>query len=314
MIEEAPDVSVVIPVFNEVQSLESLLAALRDAFSELDVNYELLFVDDGSTDGSTEYLKRAAESTANVKLIEFRRNFGKSAALAAGFKVARGEAIITMDADLQDDPREIHRMLETLKQGYDLVTGWKAERQDPPTKTIPSFIANTTTRLLTGVNVRDMNSGFKCYRRRLAKEIHLYGDLHRYVPVLAHFRGYRITEIPVKHHPRQYGQSKYGFSRFLRGMMDLLTVIFISYYRYRPLHLFGGLGLLLSGAGVIIGLYMTVLRLQGEAIGNRPLLLLAVLLIVVGVQFISFGLLGELLVYENSLEQDPLEFVREIHE
>jgi len=307
-------ISIVVPLYNEVESLEPLVAAIRTAIDEAHLNAELIFVDDGSTDGSTEALKELSATDPSIIVVEQRRNFGKSAGLAAGFAVASGEIIITMDADLQDDPGEIPNLLAKLDEGYDLVSGWKADRQDPPGKTIPSYIANTTTRLISGVKIKDMNSGLKCYRAELAKSLSLYGDLHRYIPIIAHYRGFRIAEIPVKHHARLYGHSKYGASRLLRGLMDFFTVIFVYNYGYRPLHLLGGLGLGLGGLGVLINLYMTILWLQGvRPIGNRPLLLLGILLIVVGVQITTLGLLAELLVSSTRRSQDPLENVREIY-
>lgn len=307
-------ISIVIPLFNEVESLPKLIENIQTVGAQSSLQYEIIFVDDGSTDGSTALLRDFSTDPA-IKTVELRRNFGKSAALAAGFAVARGEIIVTMDADLQDDPAEIPNLLAKLDEGCDLVTGWKANRQDPLTKTIPSFIANTTTRLVSGVKIKDMNSGLKCYRSEVAKSLNLYGDLHRYIPIIAHYQGFRVAEIPVRHHARQYGRSKYGVSRLLRGLMDFFTVIFIYNYGSRPLHLLGGLGALLGGLGLLINLYMTWLWIRGvRPIGDRPLLLLGILLVVVGVQITTLGLIAELLVANSRRQENPLDIVREIHQ
>jgi glycosyltransferase involved in cell wall biosynthesis len=216
--------------------------------------------------------------------------------LTVGFAEARGAIVITMDADLQDDPQEIPSLLNKLAEGFDLVSGWKYPRRDPLTKTLPSKLFNWATSRLSGVRLHDFNCGFKAYRREVVKEIRFYGDLYRYIPVLAHWQGFRVTEVPVRHHPRQFGQSKYGISRFLRGFFDLITILYLTQYIHRPLHLFGGVGLLSLGTGTMINLYLTVLWFLGERpIGNRPLLTLGVLLMIIGVQFIFFGLLAEML-------------------
>ncbi len=298
---EAIDVSLVIPLYDEEESLRPLHARLSQALGTVGRRYEIVFVDDGSTDGSFAILEELHQADEHVRAIQFRRNFGKSAALSAGFREARGEIIITMDADLQDDPQEIPNFLAAVEQGHDLVSGWKYPRRDPLTKTLPSRLFNWTTGLLTGVNLHDLNCGFKAYRREVVEEISIYGELYRYIPVLAHWRGFKVTEIKVRHHPRPFGRSKYGLSRFTRGFFDLLTVIFLTQYLRRPLHLFGWLGVLFFAAGMIANLYLTVLWFIGvRPIGNRPLLTLGVLLLIVGVQFISFGLLAEFIAKVSS--------------
>jgi glycosyltransferase involved in cell wall biosynthesis len=249
----------------------------------------------------------------HVRVIQFRRNFGKSAALAAGFRAVRGDVVFTMDGDLQDNPAEIPRFLDTLKQGYDLVSGWKYPRYDPLTKTLPSRIFNFVTGTLTGVKLHDFNCGFKAYRYPVTQEIRLYGALHRYTPILAHYKGFDVSEIKVSHRPRKFGRSKYGFKRFARGFFDLLTVLFLGQYTWRPLHLFGWAGLVAFALGILINLYLTALWLQDRGpIGNRPLLTLGVLLVIVGVQFFSFGLLSEMFAFTQSKETEPYSIRREL--
>ena len=258
--------------------------------------YEIIFVDDGSTDGSMRILHELRNRDRRVKIIRFRRNYGKSAALSVGFQQAEGTYVVTMDADLQDDPNEIQSLVNELKKGFDLVSGWKKKRRDPLTKTIPSRFFNFITSLLTGIRIHDFNCGIKAYRKEVVKEITLYGELHRYIPVLAHWQGFKIGEMVVLHHPRKYGKTKFGFGRFWKGFLDLLTVLFTTRYLQRPLHLFGFWGLTFSLAGFGIDLYLVILKfIDGIALSNRPLFLGGVLLIIVGVQFISVGLLGEML-------------------
>lgn len=295
------DLSLVIPLYDEEQSLRPLYARLSEILSDLDQSYEIIFIDDGSTDGSFAVLEELHEADDHVKVLGFRRNFGKSAALSAGFRQAVGEIIITMDADLQDDPEEIPHFLAAIAKGYDLVSGWKHPRQDPLSKKLPSWLFNWATRKLTGVRLHDFNCGFKAYRHEVVDEISIYGELYRYIAVLAHWRGFRVTEIKVRHHPRPFGRSKYGLSRFGRGFFDLITVFFLTQYTRRPLHLFGWLGMLSFSAGMVINFYLTILWFMGNRpIGNRPLLSLGVLLVVIGVQFVSFGLLAELIAKVSS--------------
>jgi dolichol-phosphate mannosyltransferase len=287
-------ISVVVPVFNEERSVALLYEELQAALDPLDEPWEALYVDDGSTDDTFGALTRLHARSENVRVIRLRRNFGKAAALAAGFAQASGETIVTIDGDLQDDPAEIPRLLAKLAEGFDLVSGWKTRRRDPVTRRVPSRIFNWTASRIAGVRLHDMNCGLKAYRAEVVHGLTLYGELHRFIPVLAHERGYRVGELPVNHRPREHGRSRYGLERYLRGFLDLLTVTFIGRYRQRPLHLFGGLGLGLALIGFVVLVYLTIVKLAGHAIGERPLLTLGVLLVVVGLQFFSLGLLGEL--------------------
>jgi glycosyltransferase involved in cell wall biosynthesis len=293
-------VSVVIPALNEEESVPALVAGIRTACEAIGRAFEVVVVDDGSTDGTFDRLRELRAADPRVRAVRFRGNFGKAAALSAGFQAVRGEVVLTMDADLQDDPTEIPRFLAKLDEGCDLVSGWKAVRNDPPGKTLPSKLFNAVTARLTGIPLHDFNSGFKAYRRELIDEIEVYGELHRYIPVLAAQKRFRIGEIAVRHHARRFGRSKYGVERFTRGLLDLLTILFLTKYIRRPSHLFGTGGLAFMGAGLAISLYMSALWLLGERpIGNRPLLLLGVLLLIVGVQFVSMGLIGELILRQT---------------
>ncbi len=288
-------ISVVVPVYNEERSVALLYEELQAALDPVDPGWEVVYVDDGSSDGSFAALTRLHSLHDNVSVVRLRRNFGKSAALAAGFGQAAGDVIVTIDGDLQDDPSEIPRLLAKLDEGFDLVSGWKTKRRDPLTRRAFSRVFNTGVGLVSGVHLHDMNCGLKAYRATVVRGLPLYGELHRFLPVLAYQRGYRIAELPVNHRPRAHGRSRYGFERYLRGFFDLLTVSFIGRYRHRPLHLFGGLGLLTMLGGIVCLLYLTVLKVQGHAIGSRPLLILGVLLVVVGIQLLSLGLLGEMI-------------------
>lgn len=305
-------ISFVIPTFNEEQSLQILYEKIL-ANVPAGNDCEIVFVDDGSTDGSLAVMKELHAEDPRVKVIRFRRNFGKAAALMAGFAQAEGEVVFTMDADLQDDPEEIPHFLEKLDEGYDLVSGWKYPRLDPITKTAPSKLANFTIRAGTGIKLHDFNCGYKAMRKEVAKEIKLYGELHRYVPVLAYWRGFNVAEIKVRHHPRQFGSSKYGVKRLARGLFDFITVIFLVKFTRRPLHFFGWMGLISLGMGVLIDGYLSILWLMGEAIGNRPLLTLGTLLITVGAQFISLGLLAEMISY-SILSREEEYTIREVLE
>jgi len=300
-----PDLSIVIPVYNEEQSLEELLRRIRETLAVLHMSYEIIFVDDGSTDGSFNILRRFHRMNPRIKAIQFRRNFGKSAALSVGFTHARGTYVVTMDSDLQDDPHEIPNLLKKLKEGYDLVSGWKKKRYDPISKTLPSRFFNFVTSVMTGLKLHDFNSGLKIYRNEVVKQLRIYGELHRYIPALAHWNGFRVTEIPVQHHPRRFGKSKFGPDRFLKGFLDLLTVLFTTRYIRRPLHLFGGIGVLFAIIGVAIDIYLVILKLLGEtAISNRPLFLVGILFIIVGVQLISIGLIGEMITKAEHSEAE----------
>jgi glycosyltransferase involved in cell wall biosynthesis len=288
-------ISVVVPVHNEERSVGLLYEELQASLDPLDEPWEAVFVDDGSTDGSFGALTRLHAAAPNVRVVRLRRNFGKSAALAAGFAVAEGDTVVTIDGDLQDDPAEIPRLLAKLDEGFDLVSGWKTKRRDPWRRRLLSRIFNAVTSRVSGLRLHDMNCGLKAYRAEVLRGLRIYGELHRFLPVLAHYRGYRVAELPVNHRPRTHGRSRYGVERYVRGFLDLLTVSFMGRYRHRPLHLFGGLGLLLGAIGTAILVYLTVLKATGEAIGHRPLLTLGVLLVVVGLQFFSLGLISELI-------------------
>jgi dolichol-phosphate mannosyltransferase len=292
-------ISVVIPVYDEARSVALLYEELQAALDPLDEPWEAVYVDDGSGEDTFGALTRLHARTSNVRVVRRRRNFGKAAALAAGFANARGETVVTIDGDLQDDPAEIPRLLAKLDEGFDLVSGWKTRRRDPITRRVPSRLFNWAAGRVAGVRLHDMNCGLKAYRAQVVHGLSLYGELHRFIPVLAHERGYRIGELPVNHRPREHGRSRYGLERYVRGFLDLLTVTFIGRYRHRPLHLFGGLGLVLALIGFVVLAYLTVVKLTGHAIGGRPLLTLGVLLVVVGLQFFSLGLLGELVTSQH---------------
>lgn len=289
------EISIVIPLLNENDSLKELASKIKSVLSRLTNRWEVWFIDDGSTDGSFGTLQELYRNDRRFKSVRFRRNFGKSAALSVGFQNARGEYVVTMDADLQDDPEEIPRLVEKIKSGYDLVSGWKKKRKDPINKTIPSRFFNYVTGMLSGIKIHDFNCGLKAYRRDVVKAIQLYGEMHRYIPVLARMAGFTVSEIPVTHHPRKYGRTKFGMSRFFKGFLDLLTVLFTSRYTQRPLHLFGTIGIVFFLAGIGINGYLSVEWWMGRPIGNRPILWLGILLILVGLQSISTGLLAEMI-------------------
>ncbi len=294
--------SIVIPLFNEAESLPELIAAVDQVCQRITpTDYEILAIDDGSTDNSFAVLQQLLSQYPRLRIIRFRRNYGKSAALAVGFQRARGDVVITMDADLQDDPEEIPRLLQKLNEGYDLVSGWKKKRYDPWHKTLPSKLFNWVTSIASGIRLHDFNCGLKAYRREVVKHLHVYGEMHRYLPALAHLMGFRVTEIPVRHHPRKYGRSKFGAGRFIKGFLDLLTVVLTTRFARRPLHFFGAIGILMATAGFFIDAYLTVEWLLGKTfLSNRPLALLGVALIIVGVQFISLGLLAEMIVQQRA--------------
>ena len=291
--------SVVIPLYNEENSLAELHNRIILSLQSLSSNYELIFVDDGSTDNSFSVLKNLHKKDDRVKVIRFRKNFGKAAALSAGFKEATGKTIVTIDADLQDLPEEIPALIKKIEEGYDLVSGWKFKRQDPLVRRVASRLFNSVTTFYTGVKIHDFNCGLKCYRREVTEEIELYGELYRYIPALASWKGFKVGEVKVNHQPRIHGKSKFGGERYVRGFFDLLTVIMLTKYPEKPLHFFGLMGTILSLAGLAINIYMAALRLSGKWIGNRPLLLLGILLLILGIQFIFFGLMGELIVFSS---------------
>jgi glycosyltransferase involved in cell wall biosynthesis len=292
-------ISIVIPVHDEERSVALLYEELQAALEPLGQEWEAVFVDDGSTDGSFAALTRLHNARDNVVVVRLRRNFGKAAALATGFAQAQGETVVTIDADLQDDPSEIPHLLLKLDEGFDLVSGWKVKRRDPLGRRALSRLFNWVTGRVSGLRLHDMNCGLKAYRAEVVRGLRLYGELHRFIPVLAHYRGFRVAELPVNHRPREHGRSRYGLERYFRGFLDFLTVSFIGRYRHRPLHLFGGLGLVLGALGGAILVYLTIVKLTGHAIGDRPLLTLGVLLVVVGLQFFSLGLISEMLTSQH---------------
>ncbi len=301
--------SVIVPFFNEEESLPSLVDELYRAMDDPKLknlfsgpfSFEVLMIDDGSTDASAAWLQGERERRPEMRLVSFQKNFGKTAALMAGFRESSGRYIVTMDADLQDDPFSIKLLLAKLLEGYDLVGGWKQERKDPASKTVPSRVFNTVTRLFTGIDLHDFNCGLKAYRRKVVELLDLQGEMHRYIPVLAHWNGFRVTEIPVKHNPRRFGATKFGPGRIFPGLFDFLTVLFITKYLRKPMHFFGMLSLIGFLAGFGISLYVTIEKLFfNQAAGNRPILFLGILLIIVAVQFFSIGLLGEMLTRDAS--------------
>ena len=292
-------ISIVIPLHNEERSVALLYDELQSALEPLREDWEAVFVDDGSTDGSFSALTRIHDAHDNVRVVRLRRNFGKAAALQSGFAHARGDIVVTIDADLQDDPAEIPRLLAKLDEGFDLVSGWKQKRRDGLRRRFLSRIFNWVTGRVSGLRLHDLNCGLKAYRGEVVRGLSLYGELHRFIPVLAHYQGFRVAELPVNHRPREHGRSRYGLERYVRGFLDLLTVSFIGRYRHRPLHLFGSLGLVLGFLGFAILVYLTIVKLTGHAIGERPLLTLGVLLVVVGLQFFSLGLISEMLTSQH---------------
>ena len=313
---QQPQVSIVVPIHNEYENLPRLLEAISATLVTANIRYEILCIDDGSTDGSGDLLKQIASDRADLRSVILRRNYGQTAAMAAGFSHAKGQIIITMDGDLQNDPADIPILLDKLSEGYDLVSGWRKNRQDATiTRLIPSQIANWLIAQVTGVKVHDYGCSLKAYRAELIADMNLYGELHRFLPALAFIEGARIAEIPVRHHPRQFGKSKYGLDRTIRVVMDLITVFFMRKFLTRPMHVFGSMGVLSIFLGTLIGLYLTTLKLSfGESI-NRPPLILVVVLILTGVQLFCFGLLAELLMrtYHES-QGRPIYRVREVIE
>jgi glycosyltransferase involved in cell wall biosynthesis len=313
MVDEL-DLSVVVPVVDEEATVAALYARLTEALDALGQSYELIVVDDGSQDRGFTILRELARNDPRLWLVRLRRNFGQTAALSAGFERARGKIIITIDADLQNDPADIGALLAKMDQGYDVVSGWRVHRQDDfLSRRLPSLIANRLISQVTGVQLHDYGCSLKAYRAEVLHEIRLYGELHRFIPAIASMQGVAVAELPVNHEPRRFGRSKYGLGRTIRVLLDLLTIRFLLSYSTRPMQIFGLLGLLCGFLGVAAAGYLTAIKLfLGEPIANRPLLLLAVLLIVVGVQFISLGLIGELVVrtyYET--QRKPIYAVRE---
>jgi glycosyltransferase involved in cell wall biosynthesis len=307
-------ISVVVPLLNEAGSLEELHREITAALEPRDDDYEVVFVDDGSTDDSMSVLTRLHDEMPNVVVVHLRRNFGKAAALQAGFMQARGDVVVTIDADLQDDPAEIPKLLAKLDEGFDLVSGWKTRRNDPLLRRLFSKIFNRSTAVVSGVRLHDVNCGLKAYRAEVLQGMRLYGELHRFIPILAAYRGFRVAEVPVNHRARQHGRSRYGPERYLRGFFDLLSVTFMGRYRHRPLHLFGGVGAVMGAVGFVILTYLTVIWFGGQGIGHRPLLTMGVLLIVVGIQLVSLGLLSELITSQHQERIDERERVDQLVE
>ena len=302
-------ISVVIPAYNEEENIPVLYERLKGVLDSIGEDYEIVFVDDGSYDRTPEVLKEIAEKDKKVKVIRFKRNYGQTAAMYAGFEYAEGDVIITMDADLQNDPEDIPRLLEKMREGYDIVSGWRRDRKDPfLSRKLPSKIANWIISKVTGVELHDYGCTLKAYRADIAKRYRLYGDMHRFLPALAKRFGARVTEIPVRHHPRLYGRSKYGIGRTVRVILDIFLVKFLNEYITKPLYVFGGFGFVLLSVGILIELYLTFLKLfTGADIGGRPLLILGVLLILAGIQLISTGVIAELIVrtYYESRGEKP---------
>lgn len=309
-----PAISIVVPIHNEYDSLPKLIDAIASCLETAGLSYEMICVDDGSTDGSTERLKQLASSRSDLKGIILRRNYGQTAAMAAGFSHARGLVIVTLDGDLQNDPADIPMLLAKLDEGYDLVSGWRKNRQDATlTRLIPSKIANWLIGQVTGVRLHDYGCSLKAYRAELVADMKLYGELHRFLPALAFIEGARIAEIPVRHHARQYGKSKYGLGRTFRVVMDLLTVWFMRKFLTKPMHAFGSFGIISLAIGFGIGLYLTGIKIAFGATINRPLLTLGVVLFLGGIQLFSVGLLAELVMrtYHES-QGRPIYRVREV--
>jgi glycosyltransferase involved in cell wall biosynthesis len=288
-------ISIVVPLYNEVDSLEELYSEISNALSGY--KFEVIFSDDGSTDGSWDVIQRLSDKHKHVKGIRLQRNYGKSTAMQAGFEATTGVYVVTMDADLQDDPNEIPDMIDMLDGGLDMVSGWKKVRHDPLSKTIPSRFFNAVTRWVTGIKLHDFNCGLKAYKKEVVDNIYLYGEMHRYVPLLAKREGYsQIGEKVVTHHPRKFGKTKFGLSRFMNGFLDLLTLLFMNHYMQRPMHLFGTLGVIMLFTGTVINLYLAYIKIMlDQPLANRPLLFLGILLLLLGVQFFSIGFLGELI-------------------
>lgn len=292
-----PDVSVIVPVFNEVESIPTLASEIVAALESSKRSFEVWLVDDGSTDGSWEQIADLNRTDSRFAGIRFQTNYGKSAAISLGFEAARGRHVVTMDADLQDDPAEVPKMLATLDAGADLVSGWKKKRNDPLAKTIPSRFFNFITRVVSGIRLHDFNCGLKAYRVEVVRGVKVYGEMHRYIPVLAKRAGFtKIAEQVVNHRERKFGETKFGFERFVRGFLDLISVTFLTRFAVRPMHFFGTLGTLAFLGGFAINTYLSLEWLLGQPIGRRPLLFLGMLLIILGVQLFSTGLLGEMII------------------
>ena len=313
MKSEIRKISVAIPIYNEQENVPILVEKLKEVLEGMGYEWEIVFGDNASNDGSFEILKELHEGDRRIKVVRLSKNFGQTGSLSAALDHASGDVIITMDGDLQNDPADIPLFLDKIKEGYDIVSGWRYERKDPLTKRVPSKIYNWLASKLTGVKLHDFGCTFKTMRREVVKNLRLYGEMHRYIEALASEMGVRIAEIKVRHYPRKHGKTKYGASRILKGFLDLLTVKFLLSYSTRPLHLFGIPGLILTALGVITGGYLTFQWFMGASIWGRPLLLLAILLVIVGVQFVALGLLAEIIArsyYESTGKK--IYYVKEI--
>ncbi len=301
----APRITVLVPAWNEAESLPALHPEIVAALDAIGRPWEVLYVDDGSRDGTDEAIAALAAADPRVRGVSLRRNFGKSAALATGFELARGEWVVTMDADLQDDPAELPRLIEQLERGYDLVSGWKQDRKDPLTKTIPSQLFNAVTSWVAGIRLHDFNCGFKIYRREVTQAIEVYGEFHRFMPALAHWAGFRVGEVPVRHRARRFGRSKFGAARFVNGFLDLMSAAFISLSALKPLHVFGRIGLGFLMPGGAIGVWFVVEWANGAPMRVRPLMLFGMGLAVIGIQLILMGLLGEMMAHHGARRSEP---------
>ena len=304
-------VSVIIPVFNEVESIKELYDQLKKGLEQY-TPYEIIFIDDGSSDGSVETIKKLSELDNSIIFIQFHRNYGKSVALSEGFKYANGNYVVTMDADLQDDPSEIKNLINKLEEGYDLVSGWKKDRKDPLSKRLPSKLFNFVTRIVTGVRIHDFNCGLKIYKKAVVKTLELYGGRHRYIPAMAGQKKFKVTEIIVNHRPRIYGETKYGGSRLFHGLFDLISILFLSKYTQSPMYFFGKIGLFTFLTGLGIEMYVLYLKYSlGDPFAKHmALLMLGILIIVIGIQFVSIGLVGEMIANSN---QDKESRVKDSH-
>ena len=300
-----PRITVLVPAWNEAESVPVLHREIVAALETLGEPWEVLYVDDGSRDGTDQAIEALAAADPRVRGVSLRRNFGKSAALSTGFELARGEWVATLDADLQDDPAELPRLVEQLERGYDLVSGWKQDRKDPITKTLPSRLFNAVTSRVAGLRLHDFNCGFKLYRREVTQAIDVYGEFHRFLPALAHWAGFRVGEVPVRHRARRFGRSKFGAARFINGFLDLMGAAFISLNSLKPLHVFGRIGLLFLSGGGAIGLWFAIQWLYGEPMRVRPLMLFGVGLVVIGIQLILMGLLGEMIAHLGARRSYP---------
>ncbi|MFA5054956.1 MAG: glycosyltransferase family 2 protein [Dehalococcoidia bacterium] len=289
--------SIVIPTYNEEKNVSLLHDEISAALKNIDAGYEIIFVDDGSTDGTYSALKEMRGRDGRVKIVKFKKNFGQSAAMAAGFEHAKGGIVVTMDADMQNDPSDIPLLLVELEKGYDVVCGWRKKRKDSISKKLFSRFANLLRRKLTGATIHDSGCSLRAYRKECLKSLELYGEMHRYIPAMLSWKGYRIGEVRTNHRPRAHGRTKYGYQRLIKGFLDLILILFWQKYSMRPIHLLGGSGIVLAIIGVLLGLYLGIERLAfGTPLGDRPLFMLAILMIIVGIQFLVFGVLADILV------------------